>query len=215
MLNSGINAAWMFIYLGCNAEWYGIVQREVDAAVARHRTSPSQTAADVLDSLSIDAWESEFPMIDLCLRECIRLQLVGTAFRKNTSGRDLPLGKSGEVVPASGFAIYLMDDVLMNPDIYTDPYRWDPSRYLADRAEDRKEPLAFVGWGMGRHPCLGMRFAKLEMGMIAAMRVARFDYEVIDAGGIKINTAPQVNRDNHAASKPAVPLRLRYTLRQH
>jgi hypothetical protein len=29
----------------------------------------------------------------------------------------------------------------------------DPSRYLPERAEDKKTPYAWVGWGAGRHPC--------------------------------------------------------------
>ncbi len=205
----------MFVYLACNPEWYGIIQREVDGVVAAHRTSPSQSPADVLAALPIEAWETELPMMDLCLRECIRLQLVGTAFRKNTSGHDVPLGKTGEVIPADAFAIYLVDDVHMNPDIYPDPQRWDPGRYLPDRAEDKKQPLSWLGWGIGRHPCLGMRFAKLEMGIIGAMMVAMFDYELLDGRGNKMETAPAVDRNNHAASKSPVPVRLRYALRQH
>lgn len=41
-----------------------------------------------------------------------------------------------------------MADVHYNPEIYTNPTEWDPSRYLPDRAEDKKHPFGFVGWGM-------------------------------------------------------------------
>lgn len=34
---------------------------------------------------------------------------------------------------------------------------FDPTRFLPDRAEDKKVPHAFLGWGSGRHPCLGMK----------------------------------------------------------
>lgn len=50
-----------------------------------------------------------------------------------------------------------MADIHMNPSVYKDPSKWDPSRYDEDRAEDKKVPLAYLGWGGGRHPCLGMR----------------------------------------------------------
>ncbi len=49
--------------------------------------------------------------------------------------------------------VYLLDDIHFNPEIYTEPHKWDPSRYLPDRAEDRKKPVSYVGWGTGRHPC--------------------------------------------------------------
>ncbi len=212
-LNSGINAAWMFVCLACNPEWYRRVQDEVDSAVCRHRTSPEQSASSVLASLAVDHWESEFPMIDLCLRECIRFQLVGTAFRQNITKNDVPVGKTGEVIPKGAFAVYYVYDVHMNPDVYPDPQRWDPGRYLPDRAEDKSVPLGYVGWGTGRHPCLGMRFAKLEMGIIAACFVAMFDYELLDIHGDKLTSSPVTDRNEISASGPKEPVRLRYALR--
>ena len=190
------------------------MRQEVDSAVARHRVSAEQSASDVLGTLTVEEWESEFPMIDLCLRETIRFQAVGTAFRKNISGKDVQIGKTGEVVPRDAFAVYLVDDVHMNPDIYSEPLRWDPGRYLPDRAEDKKTPLAYLGWGTGRHPCLGMRFAKLEMGIIGALFVAMFDYELVDLQGNKVTETPGTNRKNYSATKPIQPMRLRYTVRE-
>ena len=49
--------------------------------------------------------------------------------------------------------VYLWDDVSMNPEIYEDPYKWDPGRYEPQRAEDKKVPHGYIGWGSGRHPC--------------------------------------------------------------
>lgn len=101
----------------------------------------------------------------------------------------------------------------MNPDIYSEPLRWDPGRYLPDRAEDKKHPMGYVGWGTGRHPCLGMRFAKLEMGIIAACFAATFDYELLNAAGEKMTESPLPNRSYISASPPDEPVRLRYTVR--
>jgi hypothetical protein len=86
-------------------EWKKRVQAEVDEAVARHRTSPNQSPVDVLDTLTIDDWESDFKLIDLCLRESIRIGIPGTSFRKNVSSTDVPIGTSGEVVPAGAYAV--------------------------------------------------------------------------------------------------------------
>lgn len=187
----------------------------MDAALAKHRKSASQTPAEVLATLSLDDWESEFPLIDLALRETIRFQLVGTAFRKNISGKDVPIGKSGEVVPRDGFALYLIDDVHFDPAVYTNPSDWDPGRFLPERAEDKKVPFGYLGWGVGRHPCLGMRFAKLEMSIIAALFVATFDFQLQDDKGNKLDRAPLTSRNKHSAHKPEQPLRLKYTVRQH
>lgn len=154
LINSGINAGWLLVYLAADRDWYERIQREVDAAVAKHRAGEDEPLFETLGRLTLEDWEADFPMVDLALRETIRFTQTGCAFRKNTSGRDLAIGKTGEVIPPDAYAVYLMDDTQMNPEIYTDPLKWDPSRYFPDRAEDRKlASHGFIGWGSGRHPC--------------------------------------------------------------
>ncbi|CAJ2511397.1 Uu.00g070220.m01.CDS01 [Anthostomella pinea] len=151
-LNSGINAAYLHAFLAADPSWIARVRDEVDSAVSKHRQSPAQTAADVLDTLTLADWEADFPLVDLCLRETIRLCVPGTAFRKNTSGHDVPIGTTGEVIPDGAFAAYLMDDVFLNEEWYSEPRRFDR--------------------------VVGMRFAKLEMALITAYFVAMFDLEL-------------------------------------
>ncbi|KAJ4361124.1 uncharacterized protein N0V89_001693 [Didymosphaeria variabile] len=153
LLNSGINAAWVLCYLALNPQWKERVRAEVDGAILKHSTGPSQTPVDILAKLTLDEWESEFPVINMCLQESIRLQTVGTAFRKNVGDKAVKIGSTGEIVPKYGFVAFPVDDVHMNSEIYSDPMKFDPGRYAPDRAEDKKVPLAFVGWGSGRHPC--------------------------------------------------------------
>lgn len=128
------------------------LREEVDGVIARHRVSGSQSRADVLGTLTIEEWEAEFPLIDLALRETIRFCLPGATFRKNMSGRDIPIGDSGEVIPDGAYAIYLIEDSMFG-DWYTDKMKWNPSRYFEENAEDKKVPHAYMGWGSGRHPC--------------------------------------------------------------
>lgn len=104
-LNSGINAALELCWLGSTPEWYQRLQKEVDGVVAAHRRSPEQSAVEVLSTLSLNDWETSFPMIEICQRETIRHQMVGTAFRKNISNMDIPIGKTGEIVPKGSFAV--------------------------------------------------------------------------------------------------------------
>ncbi|KAH6656578.1 cytochrome P450 6A1 [Truncatella angustata] len=214
-VNSGINASWIPLHLCLYPEWKAKVRAEIDAAIARHRTSASQSRYDVLDTLSLDAWESEFGLIDLSLRESIRLGIPGSSFRKNTTGADIPIGKTGGVVPDGAFATYLLDDVHMDPAIYSEPMRFDPGRYMPDRAEDKKIPHSYLGWGSGRHPCLGMKFAKLEMSLIIAYFVAEYDFELSDAQGNRTSEAPPpVDRNQNQAQKPSKTTYVRYRRRQ-
>jgi sterol 14-demethylase len=207
--------AWLPVYWSQYPEWKIKVREEVDATVAKHRSSPSQSSIDVLNSLSLEDWEAEFPIIDLSLRESIRLGLTGTDFRKNTGDKDIQIGKSGEVIPEGMYAVFLIDNIHLDPDIYRDPLIFDPSRYFDDRAEDKKLPHSFVGWGSGRHPCLGMRFAKLEAIIIGAYLAAMFDYELSDKDGRQLTQPPPpIDRNRNQVQKPAESIYVRYKARK-
>nr|POE87460.1 hypothetical protein CFP56_30049 [Quercus suber] len=94
----------------------------------------------------IEAWESEFPLIDMSLKDSIRLQMSGTAFRRNATTRDIPIDKEGrEVIPPGAYVSLAVGDMHYNPDFYADEAEWDPSRYMSERAEDKKEQHAWIG----------------------------------------------------------------------
>ena len=91
LLNSGINAAWVLCYLALNPQWQAQVRGEIDKALSKHSTGSPQDAVETLRQMKLHEWEAEFPLINLCLQESIRLQTVGTAFRKNVSGREVKI----------------------------------------------------------------------------------------------------------------------------
>jgi len=130
----------------------GRLRNEVDEVIAKRRRTATQSRADVLDTLTVEDWESAFPVADLCLRECIRFALPGAAFRKNVTGHDIKIDGQ-QAIPDGAFVTYLMDDVHFNEGIYSNPWTFDPGCFLDDRAEDRRGPHQYLGWGSGRHPC--------------------------------------------------------------
>lgn len=71
-------------------------------------------------------------------------------------------------------------------------------------------PYGWGGWGLGRHPCLGMRFAKLEIILITAFWLAMFEYELVDEDGNPTDEIPQVNINGFTAHKPANTKYLKY-----
>ncbi|QIX02177.1 hypothetical protein AMS68_007694 [Peltaster fructicola] len=212
-LNSGINAAWILLYLTTNKDIQTKVRAEVNAAADKYCSDKSLPLKERLMSLPIGAWENEFPLIDACLRESIRLQMPGTAFRRNSSGKDLPLS-TGEVIPKDAYVTYLITDVHQDPTVYTNPMKWDPLRYSSERAEDKKVHHAGLMWGVSRHPCLGMKFAKLENNMITSFFLAYFDE--LEAWGPKgqLNDAPEPNLNFLTAHKPLDTIKIKYQLKK-
>lgn len=48
----------------------------------------------------------------------------------------------------------------------------------------------------GRHPCAGMRAAKLEIKVAIALFLSKFDYELVDASGKLLKSLPQPDRND-------------------
>lgn len=221
-LNSGINAAWVLVYLSQNPHWQAEARAEVEAVCDRYVPDKSLSLKDRLSQLPADAWETDFKILELCLRDSIRIQTAGAAFRRNTSGHAITIKAKGEdassaiTIPEGSCVMYHMADIHLDETVYPDPLRWDPGRYLPDRAEDRKKPLGYIGWGAARHPCPGQRFAKLESNIITAFFLAYFDFEYSDkegrtGEGVK---PTEFNVNAHSAHKPSVPCCLKYRKRE-
>jgi hypothetical protein len=96
----------MLCYLATSPRWLAEVRKESAAVAEKYCPGEDIPIAEKLSKIPLDAWENEFSMNELCLRESIRLQLHGTGFRKNLSGNDIPIG-NGEVVPPGGFLVLI------------------------------------------------------------------------------------------------------------
>lgn len=106
MVNTGHNAGWVICYLAENPYWYSETQKQVDEALSKHRKSETETPVDIFHRLTLEQWETEFSLIDLGLRDSIRLGLAGSLLRKNISGQDIKIGNTGEVIPKGYYVVW-------------------------------------------------------------------------------------------------------------
>jgi cytochrome P450 len=104
---------------------------------------------------------AELPLVDAICREALRLNpvvpFVGRILQRPTwvAGYDLP---EGTPVACS---IYLAQ---RRPEVYPDPHRFDPSRFLGKKLS----PSEFFPFGGGMRRCIGMAFALYEMRIVLA-----------------------------------------------
>ena len=102
-LNSGINAAWVISYLAENPKWMARAREEVTAIAQNYNTDSKSSLEDQLSNIPVEAWETEFNFLDSCLKDSIRLQLLGTAFRQNITKENIQIGD--EIVPPGAFLV--------------------------------------------------------------------------------------------------------------
>ncbi len=49
------------------------------------------------------------------------------------------------------------------PSVFREPNEYQPERFQAPREEDKAAPYSYIGFGGGRHACLGQNFAYLQI----------------------------------------------------
>lgn len=61
------------------------------------------------------------------------------------------------------------------PTLFTNPKTFDPSRFAPPREEDKKNPYALIGFGIGAHRCIGTEFGNMEMKIFLAKPLQTYD----------------------------------------
>jgi sterol 14-demethylase len=90
--------------------------------------------------------------------------------------------------------------------VFAEPERFDPDRFGPEREEDRRTPYALIGFGGGKHRCLGLAFAHQQVKVIWARILSRFEVEPVGTEPVPDYTTFVVG--------PRAPCRIRYRRRQ-
>ena len=83
---------------------------------------------------------------------------------------------------------------------WVDSESFDPDRWREDRTAERPE-YAYFPFGGGPRHCIGMRFARLEMQLVLAVLLRRFDFELM--------SDPDLDFDPGMTLRPADPVQVR------
>ncbi|KIM37022.1 hypothetical protein M413DRAFT_448749 [Hebeloma cylindrosporum] len=200
IVNTGVTACWVLLYLGSNPKWKERVMKEYNVLVANHTNALStEPLHKRLASIPLNAWEDELPSVDLVIRETLRFTVSGPFLRRNIQ-KDIVV--DGVAIKRGDFMAYPTFEAHMNPDIYSNPDSFDPDRYLEGREEDKKETFGYVAWGAGRHPCAGMKIAKLEMKLVLALMLLGYNYDIVDEAGKYPDILPEPDRNDATKAQP-------------
>jgi len=91
------------------------------------------------------------------------------------------------------------------PEVFTNPHRFEPERFGPERAEDKKHPMGWIAFGAGRHRCMGIVFAQLQLRALWSHLLRNFDFELVES-----KYEPDYSR---MLVGPRHPCRLRYRRR--
>ncbi|KAF8884765.1 cytochrome P450 [Gymnopilus junonius] len=193
--------SWILLRLASNPQWKHKAIEDYKTLLSHHGDLPSELPLHKrLAVIPLGAWEDQLPSVELVLKETLRLTSAGSIIRRNVQ-HDITVDRV--VVKRGDFLTYQVADAHLNPEIYSNPLEFDPERFVKGRVEDRKQAFAFIGWGAGRHPCVGMRMAKLEIKLLLALVLLGYEYGVVDGSGSFPKDLPLPDKnDNNQARGP-------------
>ena len=92
--------------------------------------------------------------------------------------QDFELG--GYVIPAGDLVLVSPAVSHRIPEIFANPERYDPDRFAPPREEDRRTPYALIGFGGGKHRCIGLGFAYQQVKVIWSVMLRQFMFELVN-----------------------------------
>uniref|UniRef100_A0A6M2DZD7 Putative cytochrome n=1 Tax=Xenopsylla cheopis TaxID=163159 RepID=A0A6M2DZD7_XENCH len=142
---------------------------------------------------------NEMRFLERCVKESLRLYpsvpLISRALTE-------PLVLKNRVIPAGQIVHIHIFDLHRDPDLFPDPERYDPDRFLPDECAKR-HPFAYIPFSAGPRNCIGQRFAMYEDKSVISTVLRKYKLEAITKPEEIIFNADLVLR-------PKYPIKIRF-----
>lgn len=160
--------------------------RIATASVVPHVLAPEPPAfglhGELLTRLVLAAFacEQEMDSLHRSIKEALRMhpplvmlmRYVHEPYSVKTSkGEEYYIEKGSILATSPSFSHRLAH-------VYPEPAKFDPDRFATPREEDKQKPAAFIGFGHGRHGCMGEIFAYMQIKVIWSLLLRNFDFEM-------------------------------------
>jgi cytochrome P450 len=146
-------ASWLVLELGRNPDVLAAVRAEVDAVLGGRAPTTDDLRA--------------LPLTLGAVHEVLRLWPPGPAAPRRSIA---PTVLHGMEIPADRLVLYSAYVTGRLPELWPDPERFDPARWLPGAPEP--VPYSFVPFGGGYRRCIGFALATLEL-QVMAVRLAQ------------------------------------------
>ncbi len=169
-----------------------IIDQMIFLMMASHDTTASALTALIYETAKDQFWQDkmraeslvfqeqgevsyerlkEFELIGQVINETLRLHPSLMAFPRMTT-RDFEF--NGYKIPAYSYVGICPKLSHLREDVFPNPWRFDPDRFSAERAEHKKHSHAFIPFGAGNHVCIGKYFAEMEAKIIVHHFIRKF-----------------------------------------
>ncbi|TIC94071.1 Cytochrome P450 monooxygenase ausG [Colletotrichum higginsianum] len=147
---------------------------------------------ELIEAVTREGWKqaafNQLKLMDSVLKETQRLKPINQVFNKRAVLRDLELS-NGVRLPKGAF-IAVSAHQMRDPDVFPDPDDFKADRFI-ERAESDPEKARFcgfssvsidhTGFGFGKHACPGRTYVALELKVLLAHILLKYDFKMPDS----------------------------------
>lgn len=182
------------------ATWTGVLLLEHSQHLPAVLTEQDRVFAD--DSAMTLGKLRQMTMLEWCVKEAERMHPPLVVLMRMAMGEFV---HDRYRVPAGSLVMISPGVSHRLPDVFSDPDSYDPYRFAPDREEDRRTPYGLIGFGGGKHRCVGLAFAYQQVKVIWSVLFRRYELKLFD----------QPMRPDYSTfvAGPRRPCRVRYRCR--
>ncbi len=100
------------------------------------------------------------------------MRMAMSDIKTTSNGKSYTIPK-GDIVVTSPAAAGRIESVFKNPN------EFEPERFGEERNE-QKVPFSFLGFGGGRHACMGQQFGLMQVKTIVSVLLRNFEFTPVD-----------------------------------
>ncbi|KAF5306534.1 hypothetical protein FQA39_LY08856 [Lamprigera yunnana] len=109
--------------------------------------------------------------LDIVVKECLRfypsVPLISRVTEKNVQT------SQNYTIPKDTMLQLNIYDLHHNPDLFPEPEKFDPERFLSENAKNR-DPFVYLPFSAGQRNCIGQKFAMLEVKCILSTILRKY-----------------------------------------
>lgn len=157
--------SWALYLLGGHPDIQKRAMEEIDGV-----TGPEEEYRVTMKDLN------EMKYLECCIKEALRLYPSVPVIARKISE---DINVANYTVPAGTTALILTYLLHRNPDLFPQPEKFNPDRFLPENVLGR-HPYAYIPFSAGPRNCIGQKFALLEEKVVISSLLRKYRVEAVD-----------------------------------
>lgn len=185
-VNTASVLTWGVLQLTNRPLWIQRLVADLKEAVADQLYEGDQSKIKDLHAdvkrLSMASYD-KLQVLDWIITETARMAIIGNLSRRALKSGILFQDRKYEI-PRGAFVVTSTAKIHYDSQVYENPNEFNPGRW-EDGSLIKNHRFSFLGFGGGRHLCIGQKLARLEVKLALSLAFSKYSFEIEVNPGVK------------------------------